>query len=151
MRILVLALTILLVYGGLHKRKKSLTKAVKSASWHYYGRFFSQLDCVKQCPQKLIEERREYDGTPESYMCMFSVSKVWHTVGVSRAFNCYYKNNVVKAYPNMNYTENGKYYGFEDGAYHDLDKCLAECKEKCWNEIDTNYYYCVWTSDENYN
>jgi len=140
-----------LISCGLLKKKRNETPAAVTSMWHYYDRFMSHEDCVKNCPVKLIEEKRDYDGTPDSYMCMFSVSKVWYAMGVSRAFNCYYKNTVGKAYPGMSYVENDKYFGFEDGAYYNQEKCQDECKETCWNEIDTNYYYCVWTSDANYN
>ena len=151
MKWLFLAFIILTVYCGLHKKKKSEVQAKKSGPWQFYERFLNHETCVRQCPAKLIAEEREYDGAPEGYMCMFSVSKVWYSMGVSRAFNCYYANKVIKSFRGMNYTENPNYYGFEDGAYYNLDRCLEDCKELCWNEIGTIYYYCVSKSDENYN
>ncbi len=155
MKWLITTLSILAIFhlstAGLQKKKKNDVPAPASSKWHYYDRFMSHDECVKMCPQKLVEEKREYDGTPDSYMCMHSVSKVWFAMGVSRAFNCYYKNNVVKAYKGMSFVENSKFYGFEDGAYYSQERCQEECKELCWNEIGTDYFYCVWTTDANYN
>ena len=155
MKWLFLTLTILMVYGGLLKKRKAPQPAeitaVKTGPWHSYAKFYDHNDCIKLCPEKLIDEKKEWDGSKESYMCMFSVSKVWYGMGVSRAFNCYYKQAAEKAHFNMTYEENPKYYGFEDGAYYSLDRCLSECKENCWYEFGTTYFYCVWTSDEHYN
>ena len=147
----ILFLFILNSYAGLQKPKHNEVPAPVTMKWHYYDRFSDHETCVKECPKHLIDERRDYDGTPESYMCMYSVSKVWYAMGVSKAFNCYYKNNIVKAYNGMAYEENNKYYGYEDGAFYDQKLCQDRCKGTCWNEEKTNYFYCIWTTDRNYN
>ena len=154
MKVLIFIASCLLIAvsnAGLQKPKKNEIPAPVSSKWHYYGRFSDHNRCVKECPKKLISEKRDYDGTPESYICMYSVSKIWFSMGISKAFNCYYKNNVVKAYEGMEYKENEKYYGFEDGSFNTQEECQDVCKELCWNEIGTNYFYCVWITDHNYN